>query len=322
MTLVQSHLKRLVTGLLPLAVLAGCASSDLEQAAKAQLTKAQTAYRQAQSDPSVQAHAQLQLADAQKAVQAAEQATNPEDMQQLGYVAEKKAQTASVIGAIRKTEQDTQMMGRETQDILLQKRDRELKAARADADQARASAEARARDAEAKAREAEQARTQAEQARVAAESARAQAETEQAKNAALLKELSDLKGQQTNRGLVLTVGDVLFATGKAEVAAGGMRSIDKLAEWLKKNPTRNLLIEGHTDNTGPEDLNQKLSQQRADAVRDQLLSRGVPSDRITTKGYGPRYPVVANDTASGRQQNRRVEVVVLNEGATAESVAR
>jgi outer membrane protein OmpA-like peptidoglycan-associated protein len=263
----------------------------------------------------VQAHAQLQLADAQKAVQAAEQAQNPEDLQQLAYLAEKKSQTASVIGATRKTEQDTQMMGKETQDILLQKRERELKAARADADQARAAAEARARDAEAKAREAEQARTQAEQARRAAEA-------EQAKTAALTKELADLKAQQTNRGLVLTVGDVLFATGRAEVAAGGMRSIDKLAEWLKKNPTRNLLIEGHTDNTGAEDFNIKLSQQRAEAVRDQLVSRGVGADRITTKGYGPKYPVVANDSAAGRQQNRRVEVVVLNEGATAESVAR
>ena len=315
MTLVPSLLRRLVAGLVPLAVLAGCASSDLEQAAKAQLARAQTAYRQAQSDPSVQAHAQLQLADAQKAVQAAEQAQNPEDLQQLAYLAEKKSQTASVIGAMRKTEQDTQMMGKETQDILLQKRERELKAARADADRARAAAEARARDAEAKAREAEQARTQAEQARRAAEA-------EQAKTAALTKELADLKAQQTNRGLVLTVGDVLFATGRAEVAAGGMRSIDKLAEWLKKNPTRNLLIEGHTDNTGAEDFNIKLSQQRAEAVRDQLVSRGVGADRITTKGYGPKYPVVANDSASGRQQNRRVEVVVLNEGATAESVAR
>jgi outer membrane protein OmpA-like peptidoglycan-associated protein len=315
MTLVPSLLRRLVAGLVPLAVLAGCASSDLEQAAKAQLAKAQTAYRQAQSDPSVQAHAQLQLADAQKAVQAAEQAQNPEDLQQLAYLAEKKSQTASVIGAMRKTEQDTQMMGKETQDILLQKRERELKAARADADQARAAAEARARDAEAKAREAEQARTQAEQARRAAEA-------EQAKTAALTKELADLKAQQTNRGLVLTVGDVLFATGRAEVAAGGMRSIDKLAEWLKKNPTRNLLIEGHTDNTGAEDFKIKLSQQRAEAVRDQLVSRGVGADRITTKGYGPKYPVVANDSAAGRQQNRRVEVVVLNEGATAESVAR
>jgi len=315
MILVPSLLRRWVPGLLPLAVLAGCASSDLEQAAKAQLTKAQTAYRQAQSDPNVQAYAQLQLADAQKAVQAAEQAQNLEDMQQLAYLAEKKSQTASVVGAMRKTEQDTQMMGRETQDILLQKRERELKAARADAEQARASAEARARDAEAKAREAEQARAQAEQARRAAEA-------EQAKTAALAKELADLKAQQTNRGLVLTVGDVLFATGRAEVAAGGMRSIDKLAEWLKKNPTRNLLIEGHTDNTGSEDLNMKLSQQRAEAVRDQLVSRGVGADRITTKGYGPKYPVVANDSASGRQQNRRVEVVVLNEGASAESVAR
>src|SRR5882724_9179823 len=271
MTSVSSHLRRFATGLVPLAVLAGCASSDLEQAAKAQLTKAQTAYRQAQSDPNVQAHSPLQLADAQKAIQAAEQAQSPADMQSLAYVAERKAQIASVVGATRK---------------------------------------------------AEQARMQAEQARMQAESARAQADAEQAKNVALLKELADLKGQQTNRGLVLTVGDVLFATGKAEVAAGGLRSIDKLAEFLKKNPTRNLLIEGHTDNTGPEDFNLKLSQQRADAVKDVLVSRGVGTDRITTKGYGPKYPVVANDTAAGRQQNRRVEVVVLNEGATAESVAR
>jgi outer membrane protein OmpA-like peptidoglycan-associated protein len=322
MTSVSSHLRRFVTGLVPLAVLAGCASSDLEQAAKAQLTKAQTAYRQAQSDPNVQAHSQLQLADAQKAIQAAEQAQSPVDMQSLAYVAERKAQIASVTGATRKTEQDTQMLGKETQEILLQKRERELKAARVEAEEARTAAEARARDAEAKAREAEQARLQAEQARMQAESARAQTDAEQAKNAALLKELADLKGQQTNRGLVLTVGDVLFATGKAEVAAGGLRSIDKLAEFLKKNPTRNLLIEGHTDNTGAEDFNLRLSQQRADAVKDALVSRGVGADRITTKGYGPKYPVVANDTAAGRQQNRRVEVVVLNEGATAESVAR
>ena len=129
---------------------------------QAQLTKAQTAYRQAQSDPNVQAHSQLQLADAQKAIQAAEQAQSPVDMQSLAYVAERKAQIASVTGATRKTEQDTQMLGKETQEILLQKRERELKAARVEAEEARTAAEARARDAEAKAREAEQARMQAE----------------------------------------------------------------------------------------------------------------------------------------------------------------
>ena len=115
---------------------------------------------------------------------------------------------------------------------------------------------------------------------------------------------------------------MLFATGKAEIAAGGLRSINKLAEFLKQNPKRNLLIEGHTDNTGPEDFNLKLSQQRADTVKDALTSRGVASDRIATKGYGPKYPAVGNDSAAGRQQNRRVEVVVFNEGVSAESAAR
>jgi len=237
---------------------------------------------------------------------------------------------------MRKTEQDTQQLGKETSDLLLQKRDREVTAARAEAEakgreaeQARIAAEARARDAETKAREAEQARAQAEQALMQAEQARAQAEAEaqaraaeQAKTAALSKELSDLKAQQTDRGIVLTVGDVLFATGKAEVAPGGQRSVDKLAEFLKKNPKRNVLIEGHTDNTGDEDFNMRLSQQRADAVRDLLVARGIATERVTTKGYGPKYPLVVNDTPSGRQQNRRVEVVVLNEGVSAESAAR
>jgi outer membrane protein OmpA-like peptidoglycan-associated protein len=315
MTLDSVRVRRLVAGLLPLAMLAGCASAEQEAAAKAQLERAQTAYRQAQSDPNVQANAQLLLADAQKAVQAAEQAKSPEEMQHLGYLAEKKAQTASVIAAARKTEQDTQQLSKETSDILLQKRDRELKAARADAEQARMAAEARARDAEAKAREAEQARAQAE----AEAKARA---AEQAKTAALAKELAELKAKETDRGLVLTVGDVLFATGKAEVAAGGLRAIDKLADFLTQNPKRNVLIEGHTDNTGPEEFNLKLSQQRAEAVKSALVAKGVGAERVTTKGYGPKYPAVANDSASGRQQNRRVEVVVLNEGVSPESASR
>jgi outer membrane protein OmpA-like peptidoglycan-associated protein len=322
MTLMPLHVRRFLAGLLPLAVVAGCASAEVEQAAKAQLGRAQTAYRQAQSDPSVQAYAQLQLADAQKAFQAAEQAKTPEEMQQLGYLAERKAQIASTVGATRKIEQDTQQLSKETGDILLQKRERELRAARGEADDARKAAEARARDAETKAREAEQARAQAESARAQADAEAKARAAEQAKTATLTRELADLKAQQTERGLVLTVGDVLFATGKAEIASGGLRSINKLAEFLKQNPKRNLLIEGYTDNTGSEDFNLGLSQRRADAVKDALTSKGVASDRITTKGYGPKYPVVANDSAAGRQQNRRVEVVVLNEGVSAESAAR
>jgi OOP family OmpA-OmpF porin len=308
MSRLSAQLRYVVAALLPLAVLAGCASAEKEQAAKAQLERARAAYQQAQANPNVQKYAAPQLSEAQRALQAAEQEKDLDDIQQLGYVAEKRAEIASLNGATSKAEQDVQQLSKDTAAIVAQKRERELKAARLEAetksreaDQARAAAEARAREAEAavKAREAEQMRV-----------------------AALSKELSDLKAKQTDRGVVLTVGDVLFATGKADIASGSQQNIDRLADFLKKYPNRNLLIEGYTDNTGSVDANVKLSQQRADAVRDLLVSRGIPPQRITTKGYGPKYPLVDNTSAAGRQQNRRVEIVVLNEGVSADNVGR
>jgi OmpA-OmpF porin, OOP family len=308
MSRLSAQIRYVVAALLPLAVLAGCASAEKEQAAKAQLERARAAYQQAQANPNVQKYAAPQLSEAQRALQAAEQEKDLDDIQQLGYVAEKRAEIASLNGATSKAEQDVQQLSKDTAAIVAQKRERELKAARLEAetksreaDQARAAAEARAREAEAavKAREAEQMRV-----------------------AALSKELSDLKAKQTDRGVVLTVGDVLFATGKADIASGSQQNIDRLADFLKKYPNRNLLIEGYTDNTGSVDANVKLSQQRADAVRDLLVSRGIPPQRITTKGYGPKYPLVDNTSAAGRQQNRRVEIVVLNEGVSADNVGR
>lgn len=322
MSPLSAQIRYIVAALLPFAVLVGCASAEKERAAQAQLEKARMAYQQAQADPNVQKYAASRLAEAQKAVQGAERAKDLDDMQQLSYVAERKAEIASLAGATGKAEQDAQLLGKETSAIVMQKRERELKAARLDAEakgreaeQARAAAEARSREAEAKAREADQARAHT----VAAVAAR---EAEQAKTVALTKELADLKAKQTDLGIVLTVGDVLFASGKADIAPGAQRHIDKLAEFLNKNPNRNLLIEGHTDNTGGEDLNIKLSQQRAEAVRDLLVSRGVSPQRITTRGYGPKYPLVSNDSAAGRQQNRRIDVLVLNEGVSAEKAAR
>ena len=302
-----------VVGVLGLIV--GCAASSQQRAAKAQLERAQAAYSQAQADPNVQAYAQLRLGDAQKALRAAEQAKDSEEQTHLAYLAEKKALLASVTGATGKTEHSMDQLRKETSDVLLQKRDRELKVARTETDskareaeQWRRVAEARARDAEARARDAEQGRKADE--------------AEHAKATALANELANLKAQQTDRGMVLTVGDVLFAPGKAEVGPGAQRSIDKLADFLKAYPKRNVLIEGHSDNVGDEGFNLKLSQQRADAVRDQLVTRGVAPQRIRTKGYGPKFPVVENDSAAGRQQNRRVEVLVLNEGVSAEGSTR
>ena len=322
------QLSQIVSVVLLLLAAAGCASEQ-KRAAQAQVERARTAYQRAQTDPTVQTYAPLRLIDAERALRAAEGAKDVDDRLHLGYIAEKKAEIAKVTGATSKTEQGMQQLGKEVSDTLLQKRDRELKAARAgtqrsdpDADRARRAsetrareAEAQARDAEAKAREAEQARRQA----AATEQARA---AEQAKAAALATELANLKAQQTGRGLVLTVGDVLFASGKAEVSSGAQRSIDKLADFLKAYPRRNVLIEGHTDNIGDEGFNIKLSQQRADSVRTQLVERGVAPQRIRTKGYGAKFPVVDNDTTGGRQQNRRVEVVILEEGASAEGSSR
>ena len=380
----------------------GCATAEQQQAASAQLQRAQAAYRQAAADPYVQSYAQLPLMDAQKAVQAAEQASNVDDIMHKGYVAERKAQVALAAADVRRGEEAVAKLGKETADVLLQTREREAKIARAEADakareleqarqqaatqsqqmiqelerirrdaDARASelerarlaaegrtdvargeaeasareaermrqeAEARARDAErarmeadAKAREVEQARLQVEaqsrqveQARLEAETrareveqARLQAEASKAKADMLTQELSELKAKQTDRGIVVTMGDVLFATGKADVAPGAQRSIDKLAAFLQSNPTRAVLVEGHTDNAGSEDLNLKLSQQRADAVKELLVRKGITPGRIDATGYGMKYPTVPNDSPSGRQQNRRVEIVIPTEGVSA-----
>ena len=185
-----------------------------------------------------------------------------------------------------------------------------------ESDQVRLAAEARVREAEAQARAAEQARRRDVEAEAKARAA------EQAKGVALAKELASLRAQPTDRGLVLTIGDVLFDAGKTSVGPGAQRSIDKLAEFLKTYPKRNVLIEGHSDSLGNEELNLKLSQQRADAVRDLLVARGITSQRIRTKGYGAKFPIVDNDTSVGRQQNRRVEVLVLTERSTAEAPQR
>jgi outer membrane protein OmpA-like peptidoglycan-associated protein len=137
-----------------------------------------------------------------------------------------------------------------------------------------------------------------------------------------MKDLSDLQGKMTERGIVLTMGDVLFSFGKADLSPGAVRNLDKLTGFLEKHPDRNLLIEGHTDSIGSDAVNLALSQKRADAVKEALVGKGISPDRIVTKGYGKQFPVASNDTESGRQLNRRVEVVILNEGVKPETVLR
>ncbi|HSY07156.1 MAG TPA: OmpA family protein [Steroidobacteraceae bacterium] len=130
--------------------------------------------------------------------------------------------------------------------------------------------------------------------------------------------LADLQAKKTDRGLVITLGDVLFATGQADLKSGARRSLEKLSGFLHEYPQRNVQIEGFTDNVGTDDYNQGLSERRAYAVRDALTGMGISSDRIQTRGLGKSSPVADNDSATGRQQNRRVEVIISeSDGRTA-----
>lgn len=129
----------------------------------------------------------------------------------------------------------------------------------------------------------------------------------------LEQQVTDLQAQETERGLVLTLGAVLFETNKATLQSGSQRTVQKVAEFLNQYPERKILIEGFTDSQGSDSYNQKLSQDRAQAVRNELAKHGVSAQRIDIVGYGEEYPVASNDNAAGRQQNRRVEIVVSKE---------
>lgn len=122
-------------------------------------------------------------------------------------------------------------------------------------------------------------------------------------------QLKELNAKKTERGLVVTLGDVLFDTGKSVLLAGGTHNMAKLAEVMKNSPDTTALIEGHTDSVGSASSNYSLSQRRADAVRDALVNLGVANSRLSTRAHGADMPTAGNDTASGRQMNRRVEIV-------------
>jgi outer membrane protein OmpA-like peptidoglycan-associated protein len=131
----------------------------------------------------------------------------------------------------------------------------------------------------------------------------------------LEQELADMRARKTDRGMVLTLGDVLFDTGKSTLKPGAYSTIDRLAGVLKESEGRRVAIEGHTDSVGSEEMNLTLSERRADAVRSALIERGVRSEQIVATGKGESTPVASNDNAAGRQQNRRVEMIFTEQGS-------
>jgi outer membrane protein OmpA-like peptidoglycan-associated protein len=198
---------------------------------------------------------------------------------------------------------------------------------RAEAERNRIIAEARTREAEARADQAESAERALQLQVAAAEEQARSAAAIQERNERLERELEELNAERTDRGIVLTIGDVLFDTGAATLKPGALTTMERLAQFMRDYPERSIRIEGHTDAVGSNETNQALSERRAEAVRDALVARNAPRDRIDTIGYGESRPVATNDNAAGRQQNRRVDIVVSEDdgsfatGASASSVS-
>ena len=287
--------------------------------AEQQLKGAEDVYRQGRDKKRVEAAAREVVETAEEARVMAVKQKAEEDAQSAATAEKKAAQDREA-----KARADAQEESRRRQ---------EAEQARIEAEKAKAEAEQMKQEAEkatAAAREQQQAaQTAAEQAgrekAAALDQQRvAEAETEKARQAAakaegekaqlrtqLLNQLNSiLQTRDSARGLIVNMSDVLFDTGSATLKPGAREKLAKISGIVLAHPGLNLQIEGHTDSVGSDEFNQQLSERRADAVRDFLAEQGVPAASITARGFGKTQPVASNDSAEGRQRNRRVELVV------------
>jgi outer membrane protein OmpA-like peptidoglycan-associated protein len=280
---------RIFTGMGLALALGACATMPQPNAA---LETARAAVQTAEADPNVNKYAPLDLDRARKDLSIAEDASTHHkdaDVDQPAYLATQNARLAQAHAASKAD--DARVAAGQVE------RDRIMLAART--------------------REAENAKQSATSARAVADVALNQRDQATEETARVQAELDALKATPTPRGMVLTLGDVLFDTGRAELKSGAARKVDQLAQFLMEHPERRVQIEGFTDSVGTDSYNEDLSQRRADAVKASLINRGIEPSRIGTEGYGKAYPVANNTDSGGRQLNRRVEVVIGGNNGTA-----
>jgi outer membrane protein OmpA-like peptidoglycan-associated protein len=293
-------------------ILTGCAAAPQRNEL---LEHARVVVSSAQSDPDVAGEAHNDLVTAVAALNqgdAMQKAGKPvADVDHEAYLAERFALAAQKGAQLSRSEKSIANADSRRNSVLLAAREQETVRANDRANTKTLEADAARADALASAQVADSARLDAQASAQANAAAQQHAQE-------LADALSDLQAKKTDRGLVITLGDVLFSTGRADMKPGAQRSLDKLSNFLHQYPQRNVQIEGFTDSVGTDDYNQGLSERRADAVRDQLTGMGIARDRIQTRGLGKSNPVAENDSASGRQQNRRVEVIISeSDGRTA-----
>jgi outer membrane protein OmpA-like peptidoglycan-associated protein len=288
----RNHTKHSLVAVAVASALLGLAACETAPDSSAVLEQARTAVTQAEADPNVTKYAPTELDRARKLLinaesSAKEKGANDKTASHYAYlttqmarIAEQRAQELSAMARIKAGET-------ERQKILLTARENE----------------------------ADQAVAQAKAAQADAENAKANAQSAQAESQRLAAQLENLQASQTSRGIVLTLDDVLFDTGKAQLKSGAARSIDQIAAFLNENPERRVQVEGFTDSQGANDYNLELSQSRADAVAMAIIQRGIDAQRVRALGYGEQFPVASNASDGSRQLNRRVEIIVSNSDA-------
>ena len=320
-----------ILSLLLLVGLVACTSAPKKDLA---LERVRDDLNDLKSNPELAGYAPLALGEAERALRTAEQATGNENYRfHLVYMADRRIQIAKAMAEREQNENIIDELEKKNSNMLIKASQLDAQQARKEAERARllvattAEEAQRAREEKEKAlqKEAESARTaelateEAQQARRLAESraseaefARREADLASQQITSLTRQLENLQLRQTESGVVVTLGDVLFASGQTSLVEGGLSSLEEVVDLLQTEPNKKIRVEGHTDSSGDAETNIQLSQQRADAVREALIGLGVAADRITATGMGEDFPIASNEDEAGRARNRRVDVILLD----------
>jgi outer membrane protein OmpA-like peptidoglycan-associated protein len=289
------------------ALLVACAANPTTTSL---LDQTRNDYAVAQNNPKVPNLASLELAQAKTSLDQANSAASSSESEaavnKLAYIAKQKIALAQEVASQRDAQAQIALSAKKRDEIRLQQRTQE-------ADQATARAATEKLAAESARTAANQAELRTVVAQIDTAAALQQAQDAKSRAAELEAQLANLSAKKTERGIVITLGDVLFGHDKADLTGNGQITTQNLAAVLQKNPDRNVLIEGFTDSTGSSTYNVELSERRATSVRNALLQMGVAPSRVAVRGFGESFPVAGNDTNEGRQLNRRVEIILSDD---------
>jgi len=293
MKTLKQHLKLPLAVAMASLIMAGCSTVSAPEGS----AEVRSKLTQLQANQELASRAPVSIKDAEVAVRAAEVPEKDKALARHRVVmADRKVDIAAAQAQSRLYEDQRVELSKESERARLDSRTREADRARQEAGLARS--------------DADRARDEAERARRDAAGARDDAEASRLQQAELSRQLAELNAKETARGIVITLGDVLFATGQAELTGSAPEGLRKLAAFLGEYPDRTIAIEGHTDSVGTAEFNMGLSQRRAAAVHSFLLNQGVAGNRMRAVGMGQGSPIASNDSSTGRQQNRRVEVII------------